>query len=327
MEHDFRKPGAGEMKDEMPGKEGAGEWEFGDPGILILNKPRGPSSHQVTAWVGEILGTSHVGHSGTLDPMVSGVLVVMLGNAVRLAPLLLQEEKEYICLARLHGDAARDEIQRVAKEFTGRIYQRPPVRSAVARSLRIRTIHELEILDVEGRLILMRVRCDAGTYLRSLCHDMGLALGTGGQMVELHRSRSGPFAVDDACTLHELKDAAVLAEAGDTSLIRKFILPVEAAVLPLPRVIIRDTAVDAICHGASLACPGILSCEGEFRKGDLVAVMTRKEELVCLGEALVPGKTCHRGGTGLVVASRTVFMKPGTYPRGWKAHPPESAPG
>ncbi|MBP1928555.1 putative rRNA pseudouridine synthase [Methanolinea mesophila] len=301
-------------------------WDFGDPGILVVDKPRGPSSHQVTAWVGEILGTSHVGHSGTLDPMVSGVLVVMLGNAVRLAPLLLQEEKEYICLARLHGDASREEIARVAGEFTGRVYQRPPVRSAVARSLRIRTIYELEILDVEGRLVLMRVRCDAGTYLRSLCHDMGLALGTGGQMQELRRSRSGQFSVDDACTLQDLKDAAVLAREGAISGLRKFIRPVEAAVLPLPRVIVRDTAVDAICHGASLACPGILSFEGGFRKGEMVAVMTIKEELVCLGQALVSSKVCQPGGNGLVVASRTVFMKPGTYPRGWTSHPPQSGP-
>jgi H/ACA ribonucleoprotein complex subunit 4 len=314
------------MREDMPEKTVSGGWAFGDPGILVIDKPRGPSSHQVTAWVGEMLGTSHVGHSGTLDPMVSGVLVVMLGNAVRLAPLLLQEEKEYICLARLHGDVPPEQVQCVAKEFTGRIYQRPPVRSAVARSLRIRTIHELEILDVEGRLVLMRVRCEAGTYLRSLCHDMGLALGTGGQMQELHRSRSGPFSIGDACSLHELKDAVVMAREGEMSPLRKFVLPVEAAVLPLPRVIIRDTAVDAICHGASLACPGILTCEGEFRKGGLVAVMTGKGELVCLGEALVPSKTCLPGGTGLVVAPRTVFMKPGTYPRGWKAHPPESTP-
>ncbi len=310
----------------MPEKTFGGGWDFGGPGILVINKPRGPSSHQVTAWVGEMLGTSHVGHSGTLDPMVSGVLVVMLGNAVRLAPLLLQEEKEYICLARLHGDVPPEQIECVAKEFRGRIYQRPPVRSAVARSLRIRTIHELEILDVEGRLVLMRVRCEAGTYLRSLCHDMGLALGTGGQMQELHRSRSGPFSIADACSLHELKDAVVMAREGEMTPLRKFVLPVEAAVLPLPRVIIRDTAVDAICHGASLACPGILTCEGGFRKGEMVAVMTEKGELVCLGEALVPSNACIPGGTGLVVASKTVFMKPGTYPRGWKAHPPESTP-
>ena len=143
-------------------------------GILVLDKPRGPSSHQVAAWVGRMFGCQ-VGHAGTLDPQVSGILLVMLGNAVRLAPLLLQHDKEYICLMRLHGDVDKKRIAQIASEFTGRLYQRPPRKSAVKRVLRIRTIHKLEILDSEGRLVLFRVQCDAGTYIRSLCHHMGLA--------------------------------------------------------------------------------------------------------------------------------------------------------
>ena len=105
------------------------------PGIVVVDKPRGPSSHQVAAWVGEILGVE-VGHAGTLDPMVSGVLVVMLGRAVRLARLLLKHEKEYVCLMRLHGDVDEARVRAVAEEFVGRIYQRPPRRSAVKRQLR-----------------------------------------------------------------------------------------------------------------------------------------------------------------------------------------------
>ena len=152
-------------------------------GILVIDKTRGPSSHQVTAWVGKMLGV-HVGHSGTLDPQVSGLLLIMLGRAVRLAPLLLQHRKEYVCLMRLHGDTTRERLDEVMMEFTGRIYQRPPRRSAVARNLRIRTIYALDIMDIEGRLVLFRVTCDAGTYIRSLCHHIGLALGTGAHMQE-----------------------------------------------------------------------------------------------------------------------------------------------
>src|SRR5512136_3440817 len=85
------------------------------PGIIVVDKPRGPSSHQVAAWVGKMLGCQ-VGHSGTLDPQVSGVLLIMLGNAVRLAPLLLQHDKEYICLMRLHGDVPRENILKMAEE-------------------------------------------------------------------------------------------------------------------------------------------------------------------------------------------------------------------
>lgn len=153
-------------------------------GIIVIDKPRGPSSHQVAAWVGKMLGCQ-VGHAGTLDPQVSGVLLVMLGNAVRLAPLLLKHDKEYVCLMRLHKDVDQQHIVEGAKEFTGRIYQRPPRRSAVKRLLRIRTIQQLDILDIKGKLVLMNVRCDAGTYIRSLCHHLGLRLGVGAHMQEL----------------------------------------------------------------------------------------------------------------------------------------------
>jgi len=149
--------------------------------IVIIDKPRGPSSHQVTAWAGDILGAD-VGHAGTLDPAVSGVLAVMTGRAVRLAPLLLKEEKEYVCLMRLHGKVDSVGIAYAFSEFTGRIYQRPPRKSAVARNLRIRTIRELEVLGTQDRLVLFRVVCDAGTYIRTLCHHLGLYLGCGAHM-------------------------------------------------------------------------------------------------------------------------------------------------
>ena len=182
-------------------------------GILVIDKPRGPSSHQVTAWVGKMLGV-RVGHAGTLDPQVSGVLLVMLGRAVRLAPLLLQHRKEYVCLMRLHGDTTRQRLDEVMEEFTGRIYQRPPRRSAVARNLRIRTIHSLTILGIEERLVLFRVTCDAGTYIRSLCHHIGLTLGTGAHMQELRRTKSGTFGESDAYTLHDLTDAISSLKEG-----------------------------------------------------------------------------------------------------------------
>ncbi len=288
-------------------------------GIIIIDKPRGPTSHQVTAWIGRMLDLP-AGHSGTLDPMVSGVLVVMLGPAMRLAPVLLRHDKEYVALLRLHGDAGRDKVEKIAREFTGKIYQRPPLRSAVRRALRIRTIHEIEILEQKERLVLLRVRCESGTYIRSLCHHMGLALGgVGGHMQELRRTRSGNFTEDDACTLHDLKDACVAAENGDDSMLRSFIHPAEQAVAGVPRIVIGDRAVDAVCHGAALAGVGVVSREAHAR-GDRVAVFTLNGELVCLGEALVDSSAYEPGDTGLVAAPRSVFMKPGTYPRGWKKH-------
>lgn len=285
------------------------------PGIVVVDKPRGPSSHQVAAWVGEILGVP-VGHAGTLDPQVSGVLVVMLGRAVRLARLLLRHEKEYVCLMRLHGDVGESRVREVAAEFVGRIYQRPPRRSAVKRQLRIRQIHALEILEVQGRLVLFRVTCDAGTYIRSLCHHIGFVAGCGGQMVELRRTRSGAFGEADAVTLHALKDAAVQAAEGDHAGLDAMVLPVEAAAPDLTAIVIGDRAVDAVCHGATLAGVGVVELP-QFRAGETVALVTRRGELVALARTLVSSSETAPGQAGLVAAPETVFMAPGRYPRGW----------
>jgi tRNA pseudouridine55 synthase/H/ACA ribonucleoprotein complex subunit 4 len=268
-----------------------------------------------------------VGHSGTLDPQVSGVLLIMIGNAVRLAPLLLQHEKEYVCLMRLHNDVDREQIGKLAEEFTGRLYQRPPRKSAVKRNLRIREIHKLEILDIEGRLILFRVQCDAGTYIRSLCHHMGLAVGAGAHMQELRRTRSGSFSEESMYTLYDVQDAAIAARGGDRSALEAMVMSVDAAVPELPIVLVRDSAIDAVCHGASLAGVGVISCM-EFGKGQTVAVLTEKKEFVCLGQALVPSASFKPGDTGLVLSPTAVFMAPGTYPRGWtksdKVYPPKA---
>ena len=289
------------------------------PGIIVLDKPRGPSSHQVAAWVGEMIGCQ-VGHSGTLDPQVSGVLLIMLGNAVRLAPLLLQHDKEYVCLMRLHGDVGRERIEQVAREYTGRLYQRPPRRSAVKRNLRIREVRELEILDINGRLVLFRADCDAGTYVRSLCHHMGLALGVGAHMIELRRTRSGSFGTESMHTLYDVKDACLAAQAGDKTALSSMILSVDRSIPEIPVVVVRDAAVDALCHGAKLANVGMLETTG-FEKGQTVAVLTQKKEFVCLGKALVQSASVKQGSSGLIVSPISVFMAPGTYPKMWKTSP------
>lgn len=283
--------------------------------IVIIDKPRGPSSHQVTAWAGKILDVQ-VGHAGTLDPAVSGVLVVMTGKAVRLAPLLLKEDKEYICLMRLQGPAGVEKVSEAFEVFRGRIYQRPPRKSAVARNLRIRTIKDLELLDMQDRLVLFRVACDAGTYIRSLCHHIGLFLGCGAHMQELRRTRSGSFDETAAHSLQDLLDAKVHADQGNRNELNRMLLPLEQAFDEAEKLVVRDTAVDALCHGAALSGAGIIQMPA-FRKGERVTVWTNRGELVCLGEALVSSEDTEPGRHGLVIAPRTVFMEPGTYPKGW----------
>ncbi|MGE5831974.1 MAG: PUA domain-containing protein, partial [Methanomicrobiales archaeon] len=205
-----------------------------------------------------------------------------------------------------------------AREFEGRIYQRPPKKAAVKRALRIRTVNRLEVLELAGRLVLLRVSCDAGTYIRSLCHHMGLAAGPGGSMRELRRTRSGSFAEADTHTLQELEDAAHDAREGNPVPLQGMILPVERGVADLPRLTIRDTAVDAVCHGASLAGVGVMGVEGIFGSKDPLGVFTQKGELVAVAEALVGSEKLVPGSTGIVARPRAVFMPPATYPKGWK---------
>jgi H/ACA ribonucleoprotein complex subunit 4 len=285
-------------------------------GLLIIDKPRGPSSHQVTAWVGELLDR-HVGHAGTLDPGVSGVLVVMTGKAARLAPILLSEEKEYVCALRTHGEVTESRMHEVISQFTGRIYQRPPLKSAVARNLRIRTIHGIELLDASERIFLLKIHCDAGTYIRSLCHHMGLVLGPGAHMEELRRIRSGDFGERDSVTLQQLGDAVALAREGSTKFLAAILRPPMEGLRSTPQVTVKDTAVDSVCHGAGLAVPGIIGYD-EFSRGATVALITSRGELIGLGIALVSSKDAAGLRHGLVIAPDSVFMEPETYPRGWK---------
>jgi len=278
-------------------------------GIILIDKPRGPSSHQVAAWVRELTGVSQVGHTGTLDPAVSGVLVVLLGRAVRLTPILHLDEKEYVCVLRLHRPVPQEKIDAVLAEFTGRIYQRPPRRSAVKRALRIREIHSIELLDTDHLDLILRVHCDSGTYIRSLCHHIGLALGVGGHMQELRRTLSGGFTESETHTLHSLTDAVTLAHQGDIDPLAQMILPVETICSGIPCVTVKDTALDAISHGAQISARGIVSLDS-FLKGDNVAVLDSTQHIVCMGLALADSTKIIPGEYGLVIAPFLVFRDP-----------------
>ncbi len=292
--------------------------ELFDRGGINLDKPYGPTSHEVASWVKGILNIQRAGHSGTLDPKVTGVLPILLGSATKVVKALLLAPKEYVCLMHLHHPVPEERIREVCTEFTGRIYQRPPVKSAVKRNLRVRTVYYIRIEEIEDREVLFTVGCEAGTYIRKLCHDIGIALGVGAHEAELRRTKAGPFDESDLVTLHDLRDAYVIwNESGDETAIRRMIYPVERALTHLPRVTIRDRAVDAICHGASLAAPGLLTLSKGIGSGDTVAVYTRTGEAVSLGIACMSDKEMLRAKTGIAVRTSRVLMETGTYPKGW----------
>lgn len=290
-------------------------------GVINLDKPSGPTSHEVVSWVKKIIDIPRAGHGGTLDPKVTGLLPIMLGDATKAVGALMKAGKEYICLMRLHSTVKKTILSQIAEEFTGLIYQRPPVKSAVLREVRIREIYYLDILEIDGTDVLMRVGCESGTYIRKLCHDLGEALGCGAHMKELRRTRSGPFREDSSLvTLFDLKDAFVsFQESGDETELRRVILPKEKGLVHLPRIQIRDSAVDALCHGASLAAPGVVTVDSGIIKGDHILIMSLKGEAVALANTLLDTDTILEADTGLVAETYRVLMSEGTYPKGWTA--------
>jgi len=289
-------------------------------GVINLDKPAGPSSHEVTAWTKRIMNVGHAGHGGTLDPKVTGVLPVALEDATKVVQALLLSGKEYICVMRLHSETSEGSVKAVLEEFQGPIHQRPPLRASVKHQLRTRKIYYLDFLEMEEKSVLFKVGCEGGTYIRKLCYDLGEALGTGAHMQELRRTRSGPFTEENG--LVNLYDVSYLyglwKEKADETALRRFIFPMERALALLPKVIVRDSAVDALCHGANLAMPGVVSLEAEIKQDDVVAVFTQKGEAVVYAKALTSTEEVLRMEHGLVAKTMRVLMERGTYPKMWK---------
>ena len=293
--------------------------ELLNKGVINLDKPYGPTSHEVTAWVKNILHIKRAGHSGTLDPHVTGVLPTMLGDSTRLVRVLLLSGKEYVCVMRLHADVPEPQIKAVLSEFTGTIYQRPPLVSAVKRQLRKRTIYYIDLMEINGRDVLFRVGCEAGTYIRKLCHDIGEAIGTGAHMYELRRTKAGPFREDGTLiTLQDLTDAYFYYTQGDEAPLRNIILPMEYALGNMPKLVVKDSAVGALAEGAPLFAQGICKVDTGIIPGEAVAVFTLMGEAVSIGLARMSTEELMAAKDGQAMDTVRVVMEPGIYPSGWK---------
>jgi H/ACA ribonucleoprotein complex subunit 4 len=284
-------------------------------GIVIIDKPSGPTSHQIVSYVKEILDLDKAGHSGTLDPAVTGVLPVALGDATRITNALLSAGKEYVCLMHVHSEIDLTRLKEVFDEFTGKIDQMPPKKSAVKRQLRQRSIYYLEILEIKERDVLFKVGCEAGTYIRKLVHDIGLKLGSGAHMAELRRTKAGPFKEQDAVTLHDLADAYHYYTQGDDQKLRKILMPLEAGAAHLKKIYVHDATIDSLCHGSLLKMPGIAKLDDGIQRGEMIAVMSLKNELVMVGQAAMDSTNMINLDKGIAVKTGQVFMKPGTYPK------------
>jgi H/ACA ribonucleoprotein complex subunit 4 len=287
-------------------------------GILIIDKQAGPTSHEITAWVKRLMNLDRAGHGGTLDPKVTGVLPICFEESTKIVQALHYGGKQYITVMRTHTKIEKNELLNVLELFKGKIFQRPPVRASVKRRLRTRYIYKIEYLEGEGRNWLLNIACQSGTYIRKICHDIGEALGTGAHMQELRRTRSGPFTERNIHTMWDLSDALDVKESnGDITPLKKLILPMERGLDLIPKVWIRDSAVDAICNGAQLAVPGILRLESGIQQNGLVAIMTQKNEGVALMKAEITGQEIFNLEHGIASSPERVLMRRGTYPRMW----------
>lgn len=255
-------------------------------GVLIAHKEAGWTSHDVVAKIRKLLGECKVGHAGTLDPSATGVLPILVGRATRIAEYLMNWDKEYRAVLRLGEttdtqDASgqvltkadpcqvnEEMIRMVVTQFRGAQRQLPPMYSAVKvggqplykaaragktidRVERSVTVHELEVLALEGCDVTLRVVCSKGTYVRTLCADIGEALGVGGHLYALQRRRVGPLSIDEALTIDEI----VSHLAMDT--LRKRFVSLDQLLSQLPTVIVNAEQAQRVVHGTPVSPVGI----------------------------------------------------------------------
>uniref|UniRef100_F6U2M6 H/ACA ribonucleoprotein complex subunit DKC1 n=1 Tax=Ciona intestinalis TaxID=7719 RepID=F6U2M6_CIOIN len=303
--------------------------EYVRTGFINLDKPANPSSHEVVAWLRRILKVEKTGHSGTLDPKVTGCLIVCVERATRLVKSQQSAGKEYVCIVRLHGVIENQlKLARAIETLTGALFQRPPLISAVKRQLRVRTIYQSKLLeyDMDKRLGVFWVSCEAGTYIRTLCVHLGLLLGVGGQMQELRRVRSGIMSEnDDLVTMHDVLDAQYqLDHHKDETHLRRVISPLEKLLVSHKRIILKDSAVNAICYGAKILLPGVLRYEDGIEVNQEIVIITTKGEAICLAIALMTTAVISTCDHGIVAKIKRVIMERDTYPRKWGLGPKAS---
>lgn len=284
-------------------------------GVINLDKPANPSSHEVVSWIKRILRVEKTGHSGTLDPKVTGCLIVCLDRATRLVKSQQSAGKEYVGVVRLHKALEEPllKLHRAVETLTGALFQRPPLISAVKRQLRVRTVYESKLLEFDPtrNLGVVWVKCEAGTYIRTLCVHIGLLVGTGGHMQELRRVRSGVLGEEDnMVTMHDVLDAQhVYDSTKDEAYLRRVVMPLEVLLTNYKRIVVKDSAVNAICYGAKLMIPGLLRFADGIELNTEVVLMTTKGEAIAVGIAQMTTAVMATVDHGVVAKIKRVIME------------------
>ena len=295
-------------------------------GVINLDKPANPSSHEVVAWIRRILRVEKTGHSGTLDPKVTGCLIVCINRATRLVKAQQSAGKEYVAVVKFHSAIEKEaKVAQAIETLTGALFQRPPLISAVKRQLRVRTIYKSNLIEFDKKrsLGVFWVSCQAGTYIRTLCVHLGLLTGTGGHMQELRRVRSGALNENKhLVTMHDVMDAQYQYDNHkDESYLRRVVMPLEILLVDYKRIVVKDSAVNAICYGAKLMIPGLLRYADEIDVNDEVVLMTTKGEAIAVGIAQMNTAVMSSCDHGVVAKIKRVIMERDSYPRRWGLGP------
>lgn len=272
--------------------------------IIIIDKPAGPTSFQVTDFIRKQLSLSKAAHCGTLDPEVTGVLPILLGRASRLLDYLIHHDKEYVGIMHMHESVEKEKIELAIKQkFLGKIKQLPPVKSRVKREEREREIKKFEILEQHEQDFLFRVECEAGTYIRKLVHDLGIELGIGAHMTELRRTKASIFAENDSINLYKFTEAVKEYNEGTPEKLKSMLNPIEIITKVLPQIEIKQESVEKIMHGSPLFSEMVEKNEN-FNKNDFIAVMHNKR-LIGVMQAETPGNEIKK--ENLIAKPKTIF--------------------
>ena len=288
-----------------------------EEGIVIIDKPFGPTSPQVTTWIKEELGLKKAGHFGTLDPNATGVLPIGFNSATRINNALAKAHKEYIFEAKLDEEKTEEELIEILQKFKGTNKQVPPEKSAVKREERKREVYEIEFLEKQGENFLGRVKCESGFYVRVLIEQIGEKLDAEAEMVELRRTRQGDITEDETATIQDIVDDYHFYNEGEEEKLREILHPIEKGIQHLKKIAIKDSAVNAVANGADLGASGISRFQDEISEGETVAITTLKGELVALAEAEMNSEKLY-DAEGTAATLLSVHMDPETYPKRWK---------
>ena len=261
-----------------------------------------------------------------MDPKVTGCLITCISNATRLVKAQQSAGKEYVAIFKLHQHIEKvKQVEKALMTLTGPVFQRPPLISAVKKELRVRTIYESKMLDYDEKrdMGIFWVSCEAGTYVRTMCIHIGYILGCGAHMQELRRVRSGALKEDETMvTMHDIKDAQWHYEKfNNEAYLRRVIMPLEILLVQHPRIVVKDTSVNAICYGAQLMLPGVLRYESGIEIGKEIVLITTKGEAIAIAIAAMTTSTIATCDHGIVARTKRVIMERDVYERKWKLGP------